>query len=244
MEIRVGTSGWHYKHWRGDFYPAELPSRAWFEHYAEHFDTVELNNSFYRQPTPAAWDLWRAEAPPGFVFAVKGSRFVTHLKRLAVEQDSVDLVMNGARRLGSHLGPVLWQLPPGFHRDERTVARLDRFLAMLPRDVPQVFEFRHDSWFGEDTRAQLDRCGASFCAYHMPGLEAPLHCAGGVVYVRFHGSTSKYGGGYSDTELRHWATRIRNCGESADAHTAYVYFNNDIGGHAPRDAERLRELLG
>ena len=240
METCVGTSGWHYKHWRGDFYPAELASADWLRWYALRFDTVELNASFYRQPAPSAWELWRRQSAPGFTFAVKGSRYITHIKRLAVEQASVDMVMAGARRLGPHLGPILWQLPPTFRRDALSRQRLARFIALLPRDARHVFEFRDRSWFVEDTYIELEASGVAVCAFHMPGLETPLRATSGLLYVRFHGSGTKYGGAYSSEQLEDYARRILGC----DAGAAFVYFNNDIGGHAPRDAARLRELLG
>ena len=239
MHVCVGTSGWHYKHWRGDFYPAGLPPGEWLRWYAHRFDTVELNASFYRQPAPSAWDLWRRQSARGFVFAVKGSRYITHIKRLAVERSSVDLVMEGARRLGPHLGPLLWQLPPTFRRETASLERLERFLALLPRDARHVFEFRDRSWFVEDTFALLEAAGASFCTFHMPGLEAPLQATGGILYLRFHGSGTKYGGGYALPELEQWARRVAAC----RADQAYVYFNNDLGGHAPRDAAAFREAI-
>lgn len=241
MAFHIGTSGWHYKHWRGDFYPSRLPAARWFEQYAQVFDTVELNASFYRQPKPAAWDLWRGEAPPGFLFAVKASRYITHIKRLAVERDSLDLLFGGARRLGEHLGPILYQLPPTFRRDPENARRLERFLELLPAGLTHVFEFRDRSWFSGPTFEVLDAHGAGFCAFHMPGLEAPLRVTGGVLYMRFHGAGQQYSGDYGEDALRDWAARLATA--ARDAPDAFVYFNNDIGGHAPRNALRLRELL-
>ena len=142
-QVRVGCSGWSYPHWRGRFYPEKLPAREHFAFYARHFDTVELNNSFYRQPPPERFDAWRELAPAGFLFAVKGSRYVSHIKRLAVEQKSIDMVVEPAVRLGEKLGPILFQLQANFHLD---LERLARFLAMLPDHPRFAFEFRHDSW--------------------------------------------------------------------------------------------------
>jgi uncharacterized protein YecE (DUF72 family) len=241
MAFHVGTSGWHYKHWRGDFYPAGMPPARWFEHYARTFDTVELNASFYRQPKPAAWDLWRNEAPPGFLFAVKASRYITHIKRLEVQSESLDLLYQGARRLGEHLGPILYQLPPTFRRDTDNARRLEAFLERLPPDLVHVFEFRDRSWFTGATFEALDAHGAASCAFHMPALEAPLRVTGGVLYMRFHGSGALYGGNYEDDALRDWAAKLATAAK--DAREAFVYFNNDIGGHAPRNAVRFRELL-
>ncbi|MGE5596954.1 MAG: DUF72 domain-containing protein [Hyphomicrobiales bacterium] len=187
------------------------------------------------------WDLWRETVPAGFCFAVKASRFITHMRRLDVEPGSLERLYAGARQLGEALGPILYQLPPAFHRDERNEARLAQFLEMLPRDLEHVFEFRHDSWFAEPVFALLDRHHAAFCAFHMPGLETPLRLAGGLLYMRFHGSGERYGGNYGESALRDWARRLRDAARGARA--GYIYFNNDIGGHAPRNAARLRELL-
>lgn len=239
--FRVGTSGWYYRHWRGDFYPAALDTSDWFNWYAGRFDTVELNNSFYRLPKPQMWELWRREAPDGFVFAVKASRYITHIKRLDVEPASIEKFFTGARLLGPRLGPVLYQLPPSFHRTDENVARLDRFLAQLPPGFTHVFEFRDESWFVEPTFAQLDAHGAAFCSFDMPGIECPLRATGGALYMRFHGAGARYGGDYRESDLRRWSERLRAA--SRDCGAAYVYFNNDIGGHAPRNAATLQSLL-
>ncbi len=240
--FRVGTSGWHYRHWLGSFYPADLEPREWLRHYAARFDTVELNNSFYRLPKESAWRLWRETAPPGFVFAVKASRYVTHLKRLLVEPASIERFFAGARLLGEHLGPVLYQLPLGFARSGENEERLVRFLGQLPPGFTHVFEFRSRSWFAEETFALLDEHRAAFCSFDLPGLECPLRVTGGVLYMRFHGSGARYGGRYSARMLRKEAVWI---GARLDSGLdVYAYFNNDAGGHAPRDALRLKEFVG
>ncbi len=142
-DVRIGCSGWSYPHWRKRFYPEKLPAREHFSFYAQHFNTVELNNSFYRQPPPERFVAWRDQAPPGFVFSVKGSRYVTHIKRLAVDQKSIDLVVDGARGLDDKLGPILFQLQANFHVD---LERLEHFVGMLPDDLRFSLEFRDDSW--------------------------------------------------------------------------------------------------
>src|SRR3982075_549824 len=142
-DIRIGCSGWSYPHWRKRFYPEKLPAREHFAFYAQHFNTVELNNSFYRQPPRERFVAWAEQAPPGFLFAVKGSRYVTHIKRLAVESKSIDLIVDAARGLGDKLGPILFQLQANFHAD---LERLETFVGMLPTDVRFTLEFRHDSW--------------------------------------------------------------------------------------------------
>ena len=241
MAFRVGTSGWHYKHWRGDFYPQKMPMREWLEYYVGQFDTVELNNSFYRQPSDDAWELWRGTAPEGFVFAVKASRFITHIKRLKEPDDSVERAVTAARKLGPHLGPLLYQMPPTFRREVENVGRLVEFVQRLPAGVCHVIEFRHESWFVEETFALLERHGVGFCAFDMPGLECPVRATGRVGYMRFHGSGQRYGGNYTEAMLRDWAGKLRTLAKGRE--DVYVYFNNDIGGHAPRNALTLREML-
>jgi uncharacterized protein YecE (DUF72 family) len=239
--FRIGTSGWHYAHWRGNFYPEHLPAKDWFRFYAERFDTVELNNSFYHLPKDSAWRGWREEAPKGFTFSVKASRYITHMKRLTGGADPNERVLKGARMLGAHLGPVLYQLPPSFECDEEMFARLAAFLELLPADLDHVFEFRHASWFNEPVYDLLEKHGAHFCAFDMPALRTPLQVTGGLLYFRFHGSGRKYGGDYSRDELQRWSERFREAAKRG--REAYVYFNNDVGGHAPRNATTLRELL-
>jgi len=219
-----------------------MAAREWFAYYAQHFDTVELNNSFYRLPKAGAWQLWDEEAPRGFTFAVKASRYITHTRRLTGGAGPNERLLSGARRLGEHLGPILYQLPPRFKCDDETFERLAAFLELLPRDLHHVFEFRDASWFTEPVFALLERAGAHFCAFDMPGLECPLRATAGLLYFRFHGTGRRYGGDYPDAELRRWATRLKE--ESAGAEEAFVYFNNDIGGFAPRNAATLAEMLG
>ncbi len=233
----VGTSGWVYPHWRGRFYPDRLPQSRWLESYAATFSTVEINNTFYRLPAEAAWSRWRDVAPNAFVYAVKGSRFVTHIKRLNVDREPVDLFTSRARILGDHLGPILWQLHPGHHRDP---GRLESFLALLPRDLRHVFEFRHESWFHDDVYGLLQRFGAGFCIYHMVDRETPVIATASFAYMRFHGSGSLYGGRYSDADLKSWSRRLEALADSV--RDMYVYFNNDAYGHAVANALAFREM--
>jgi uncharacterized protein YecE (DUF72 family) len=236
MQVRVGCSGWSYRHWRDDFYPPKLPAKRWFEHYASVSDTVELNNSFYRLPTEAAVRSWREQAPPGFCFSVKASRFITHFRRLRDAKPSLDRFFERIRPLGARLGPVLYQLPPDFDRDDD---RLEAFLELLPSGLTHVFEFRHANWWKEDLMALLREYGAAFCAFDMGKTSTPVVATARDFYMRFHGPENAYASGYSDAELERWAERIRDL----DVETAWLYFNNDVGGHAPRDALRLREIL-
>jgi len=236
--IRIGCSGWQYRHWRGVLYPAGLPVRLWLEHYADRFETVELNNSFYRLPTADAFAAWRQRTPDGFCFAVKASRYLTHRRRLREPAEPLDRFWSRAIRLGDRLGPVLYQLPPRWRRNPE---RLSSFLAALPSDRRQVIEFRDPSWYHAEIDVLLARSGVSRCIHDMRGSRSPLEPIGSFVYLRLHGAGTRYGGRYPAMELTQWAERL--AGWAAEGRDAYVYFNNDVGGHAVRDAERLRERL-
>jgi uncharacterized protein YecE (DUF72 family) len=235
----IGTSGWIYPHWRGVFYPPDLPQTRWYEHYARHFETVEINYSFYRLPSEAAFDQWRMQASAGFVYAVKANRFLTHVKRLKNAAEPLEQFLSRARRLGEHLGPILWQLPPRWRVDP---ARLETFATLLPPDSVHVFEFRDPSWFVQPVQEVLERFGLGFCIFDMPDLPCPLWVTSSVVYLRFHGAGMLYAGRYGRDGLLPWAERIRQW--LAEGRTIYAYFNNDAFGHAVEDAQVLREMVG
>jgi uncharacterized protein YecE (DUF72 family) len=236
---RVGTSGWIYKHWRGIFYPSRLPVKQWFAHYATVFDTVEVNNSFYRLPSEEAFAAWAKQAPPGFLYAVKASRFLTHMKKLKEPEAPLALLLGRARRLGAHLGPILYQLPPHWGCD---VARLRAFLPHLPPELSHVLEFRDPSWYTEPVRDALAEHGVCFCIHDLRGAHCPEWLTGPAVYVRFHGPTpSAYAGGYPRPHLRRWAERI--AGYLRAGRDVFAYFNNDDAGHAVANARELRELI-
>lgn len=237
--VRVGCSGWDYPHWRGVFYPEHLPRSAWFAHYAACFDTVEINNTFYRLPETATVDQWREQAPAGFRYAVKASRYLTHMKKLKTPGEPLDRFLHVARRLAPVLGPLLYQLPPRWRCD---LGRLDAFLALLPRDLSHVFEFRDPSWFVDGTRARLDAAGAGFCVHDAEDLDVPRWVTGPVAYVRFHGTRRGLRRGYPDRVLDEWAGWLDR--EPTRGRERYAFFNNDAEGHAVRDAERLRARLG
>ena len=236
--VRVGCSGWQYKHWRGNFYPADLALKSWFEHYASVFDTVEINNSFYRLPEASTFGAWSARAPRGFLFAVKASRFLTHMKKLKEPEDPLDRFFSRARSLGRHLGPVLYQLPPGWKLD---LGRLEYFLMSLPRDVAQVIEFRDTTWYAPEVYALLERHRVSLCLHDMPGSATGRLRVGPCVYVRFHGASGRYNGSYPDDRLADWAQWLEE--QARTGIDVYAYFNNDVGGHAPRNALVLRRHM-
>ncbi|MFL6721778.1 MAG: DUF72 domain-containing protein [Sphingomonas sp.] len=238
-KIHVGCSGWVYKHWRGIFYPEGLPQKRWFERYAEDFDTVEINASFYRLPLASTFEGWRDKAPPGFHYAVKVNRFITHMKKLVDCEEAVDQFIALARPLGEKLGPLLYQLPPSLKLD---LKRLERFVERLPRDLNHVFEFRNKEWYVPETYALLERHGASFCIHDMPGSKTERIAVGPVAYVRFHGGEGKYWGRYSDEGLLGWTDWI--VGQARQGRSAWCYFNNDIHGHAIHDARTLKAMVG
>jgi uncharacterized protein YecE (DUF72 family) len=235
--IRVGCSGWQYKHWRGDFYPAGLSQTAWLDHYARHFDTVEINNSFYRLPDAATFASWRRRVPPGFLYAVKASRYLTHMKKLKDPDDPVDLFFSRASRLGAALGPVLYQLPP---RWPVNLDRLETFLAALPGRRRHAVEFREPSWYAEPVFALLEQYRVALCVHDMQGSDSGKRAVGPFVYARFHGP-QKYSGRYPDAVLEEWADWLAE--RARTGAPVFAYFNNDSGGHAPRDAVRLRAAI-
>lgn len=242
MEYRprllIGCSGWQYRHWRGGFYPDDLPMSRWLEHYARQFDTVEVNNSFYRLPEAGTFARWRLRVPMRFTFAVKASRYLTHLKRLKDPVEPIERFFDRANHLLGHLGPVLYQLPPRWGCD---LERLRVFLEALPHRHPQTIEFRDPDWYRQDVFDLLQRHGVALCVHDMEGSEAPRLPVGPFVYLRLHGP-QRYGGRYPDAVLVEWATWLAE--QRRAGRDIYVYFNNDIGGHAPRDAVRLREMMG
>ena len=234
----IGTSGWHYEHWRDKFYPEKLAKAKWLEFYAGHFDTVELNNSFYRLPSEDAFANWRDSSPANFTFAVKVSRFITHIKRLKDTGEAVEKFISRAAILGDKLGPLLYQLPPNMHRNDEV---LESFLSTLPRGMKHVFEFRHQSWLEEGVLQILHKYKVGFCVFDMPSISCPLIATADFAYIRFHGSASLYSSCYSDEELASWAKRLANLARNLKA--IYIYFNNDIEGFAVRNAMTLRNYL-
>jgi uncharacterized protein YecE (DUF72 family) len=237
----IGTSGWHYAHWLGVFYPEDLPPSRWLQHYVGHFPTVELNNPFYRQPRPQAWDLWRNNAPPGFLFAVKAHRFITHIKRLREVKEPLQRFLEGAMRLGDRLGPILYQLPPSFRRTPENQERLHHFLALLPPQLRHAVEFRHSSWMCEEALANLRDHGVAFCCFDSPGLKTPLVATAPFAYMRFHGAEALYASNYPDAVLEEWARRLLALGQGLT--DLFIYFNNDAYGYAVTNARTLAEML-
>jgi uncharacterized protein YecE (DUF72 family) len=238
-EIRIGTSGYHYKHWRGPFYPTEISPNEMLEFYSQQFDTVELNNSFYRLPTEAAFDNWRQSTPADFIFAVKASRFLTHQKKLKDPESALEKFLPRASRLSTKLGPLLFQLPP---RWQVNPGRLEALLEALPRDLRCTFEFRDLSWIQPDINKLLARFGAAFCIYELAGYHSPLTVTAEFAYVRLHGpGPGKYQESYSTGRLRRWSKQVEVWAK--DLASIYIYFDNDQAGYAARNALELKRLI-
>jgi uncharacterized protein YecE (DUF72 family) len=233
--ILVGTSGWQYRDWRRRFYPDGLAQRRWLGYFSERFPVVEVNNTFYMLPKDETFVRWRQESAKGFLFVVKASRYITHIRRLRDGREPLKLFWSRCRRLGRKLGPVLFQLPPNFPAD---LERLEAFVALLPPTMRAAFEFRHPSWDTDEARELLDRTGCALVLPDRPGWRVPDVVTGGWAYVRFH-QGQRGAPGYTKRKLVRFADRIA----SWDARETYVFFNNDPGGAAVRDAATFTGLL-
>ncbi len=237
--VRVGCSGWNYRDWRGTFYPAGLPPARWLEHYAARFATVEVNATFYRLPSRDAVARWVEQTPEGFVFCVKGSRYLTHIRRLRDTGQGLERFYERIEPLvaAGRLGPVLWQLPERFHRDDE---RLDRWLSALPAGR-HALEFRHPSWFVGEVEALLRAHGAALVVADRPGLDFQTHALTAPwTFVRLHHGHRGRRGNYSATELEEWARRLRGW---ASEREVFAFFNNDWEAFSPRNAAQLARLL-
>ena len=238
-DVRIGCSGWSYSDWREVLYPTGLPSSRWLEHYASRFDTVEVNATFYRLPAKTTVRKWAEQTPDQFLFAVKASRYLTHVRRLRGIRKGLSRFwapLEPLRRAGK-LGPVLWQLPESFKRDDETLAKL---LTGLP-PAAHCFEFRHRSWFSGDVYALLEQYGASLVLADDPRRDLPRAAPiGSLVYLRLHYGSRGRGGNYSERELATWRRRIATWRAQRDV---FAYFNNDWRGFAPRNAIGLRRGL-
>lgn len=237
-EILVGTSGWVYPHWRGRFYPNSLPQSRWLEFFSERFPTVEVNNTFYRLPQAETFVTWRQKSADEFIFAVKGSRFITHIKRLRASALPVRTFMSRVRHLKTKLGPVLFQLPPRFRVD---LQRLESFLAILPAGYRFAMEFRDPSWHRTEVYRLLERRGVAYCIMVGPSLKCERVATVDFIYIRFHWPNTG-GPAFGRRRLRPWVQTIRSLCEGG--RDGYIYFNNDAEGAAIEDAIDLRDLLG
>jgi uncharacterized protein YecE (DUF72 family) len=239
QRVRVGTSAWHYAHWRGSFYPRELPRSRWLAHYSQSLGAVEINSSFYRFPSEQAIDGWLGAVPPGFRFALKVSRYITHQKKLKDCAEPLRRFLDQAALLGDRLGPLLFQLPP---RWRVNLERLAAFADLLPPDLGCAFEFRDPSWHDPAVYDLLASRGLAFCQFEIAGLRTPDVVTAGLVYVRLHGpGREAYRGSYSDEVLAGWAERARRW--AGDGKEVWIFFDNDEAGYAVRDALRLSAMI-
>jgi uncharacterized protein YecE (DUF72 family) len=232
---RIGTSGYQYNHWQPVFYPQHIPRKEWFTYYAKRFDTVEINNTFYQLPEPATFERWHDRAPRNFRYALKFSRYGTHLKKLKDPKDILSKFLDRAEQLKTFLGPILVQLPPRWKPD---AGRLAAFLSEAPRRHRWAVEFRDPSWLTDKIFSVLETHQAALCIHDM----IPNHCrrlTTDWTYLRFHGS--RYAGSYSDRSLSDWGDWInRRLSENSDL---YAYFNNDDQGYAVKNAFDLRQYV-
>ena len=236
MRIHLGCSGWYYWRWKGSFYPADLPTKDWFKHYARAFRTVEMNSTFYHWPRPATIQNWIRQAPAGFRYAVKVNAEITHERRMKYVRRLVQRFSVIAATLGPKFGCLLYQFPPSFRY---TAARLKNLLAQLDPDVQNAVEFRHPGWWRASVYRALGRAGVIFCSVSAPRLPADLVCTAGSVYLRFHGPKRWYNHDYSAAELAEWAHQLQASG----AKEAWIYFNNDRDASAVRNARELARQL-
>ncbi|UCG51528.1 MAG: DUF72 domain-containing protein [Candidatus Latescibacterota bacterium] len=234
----IGTSGWIYPHWKGTFYPNGMAAGRFFEHYASQFETVEINNSFYKLPETHTIENWRAMAPKGFTYAVKASRYITHMKKLKDPKTSTAKFFERVGLFEDALGPILFQLPPRWRFDAE---RLRSFLVSLPQDFRYTFEFRDPSWLNPTTYDFLHTHGAALCVSHFDEMMSPKLVTTDFVYVRLHGPAGPYQGSYDTKTLKGWASFIARWVE--EGKRVYCYFDNDEDGHAPNDALRLIKLI-
>jgi uncharacterized protein YecE (DUF72 family) len=234
-KLRIGTSGYHYDHWKEVFYPRSLPKKSWFAYYARHFDTVEINNTFYHLPQTQSFDMWREQAPPNFCYTLKFSRYGSHLKRLKEPHALIERFLERTSRLRECLGPILVQLPPRWTPDP---ARLAGFLKAVPSTYRWAIEFRDPRWLCDEVYAILRNSAAALCIHDLIAAH-PRHLTADWTYLRFHGVS--YGGSYTHQTLTAQAAQIDQY--LADGLDVFAYFNNDAHGYAVQNADDLRRCM-
>jgi uncharacterized protein YecE (DUF72 family) len=238
-KINIGTSGWNYKHWLGHFYPEDLKQKGWLQFYIEKgFKTVELNNPFYHLPKSTTFENWRKNVPDDFIFSVKASRYITHVKKLNDAGESVKLFFNNAKELKEKLGPVLFQLPPGWKFNKE---RFVDFLNNLSGKYIYTFEFRNDSWWNDEIFEILKNKNIAFCIFELQGTLTPREVTADFIYIRLHGPGGKYQGDYDKKTLANWAGFIQTFSEKGK--DVYCYFDNDEKGYAAKNALELKEII-
>lgn len=236
--IYIGTSGWSFDDWIGSFYPRDVNKNELLRYYAKHFKTAEINNTFYQLPTKKTFRHWMEESPKDFLFSVKASRFITHMKKLKEPEEGLKNFLDAVGALEGKLGPILFQLPPNWRVNPE---RLETFLEAIPKKQRATFEFRDESWFTEEIYDLLKERNAAFCLYDMAGRRAPIKTTADFVYVRLHGPERKYEGNYDGRTLAGWVKRFR--GWRREGRDVYCYFDNDKKSAAVQDAKKMTEML-
>ncbi|MEX0771553.1 MAG: DUF72 domain-containing protein [Balneolales bacterium] len=238
-DIHIGTSGWHYKHWKGPFYKEDEKNKNFLEVYCQTFKTAEINNSFYKLPSKETFKSWASMVPDDFIFSVKASRYITHMKNLKDPKGPLNNFYKGIEPLGDKVGPILFQLPPGW---KLKLERLNDFLNHLSKDYRHTFEFRNETWFDEQIYDTLKEHNSSFCIYDLKQKTSPKETTSDLVYIRLHGpAEDPYQGEYQKKGLKQWAKNITNWKDQGKE--VYCYFDNDQNGYAPKDAVRLIEMI-
>lgn len=236
--IYIGTSGWHYPHWIGPFYPPGMPTKEFLSYYAQHLTTVEINNTFYHLPTVSTLENWLEQTPKDFLFSCKSSRFITHMKKLKDPKPSIKRFFETVNILKEKLGPILFQLPPHW---KINASRLEEFLKALPKDFSYAFEFRDESWFDERIYHLLTANNAAFCLYNLAGKWSPEIVTANFAYIRLHGPQGPYQGQYDRPMIRTWANKCQKWAQSGK--DVYCYFDNDENGYAPINALALQRKV-
>jgi uncharacterized protein YecE (DUF72 family) len=235
--IHIGTSGWHYSHWQGVFYPEEMAKKEFLKYYADHFQTVEINNSFYQLPKKETLTSWRNSVPSGFIFTVKASRYITHMKKLKDPSEPLHTLLETVEVLGDKLGPILFQLPPRWQFNPQ---RFDNFLDSLPANHRYAFEFRDPRWFNTSAYEMMSKHRAAFCIYELAGLLSPKEVTADFIYIRLHGPGEAYQGEYDTDALAGWAGAFYTWAKQGKE--IFCYFDNDEAGYAAQDALRLQKM--
>ncbi|MGM0368303.1 MAG: DUF72 domain-containing protein [Actinomycetota bacterium] len=236
--IYIGTSGYSYKNWAGDFYPEDIKKDKWLQFYSSKFDTVEINNTFYNLPQKKTFRNWAKKTPENFLFSIKASRYITHMKKLKDCKQPLDNLLEVSSGLGKKLGPILFQLPKNL---KKNAEKLKNFAGLLPNDILCAFEFREKSWFDNEIYSILEASGYAIVISSSPSFPYHEKITGEFCYIRLHGSEKLYSSSYTDKQLKKFANIAKKCKEKGL--DSYIYFNNDAKGHAFRNALTLKELL-
>lgn len=236
--IYIGTSGWSYTEWKGSFYPEEMKSEDYLQHYSTVFSATEINNTFYHLPDEGRLKSWMEATPDDFIFAIKASRYITHNKKLKDPEDSTHKFFDAIKPLKDKSGPILFQLPPNWHSNPQ---RLEEFLKVLPKDYQYTFEFRDKDWLNDTIYEVLKKYNAALCIYDFDGFESPEVITADFVYVRLHGPEKAYQGSYHGNRLNSYADKLRQWQQQGN--DVYCFFDNDQKGHAPEDAQQLARSL-